>query len=73
MDEYEFGQLLKQRMIALGADSVDRLPVRFDPAGKSYEQPNYNVPLAPGNFIWVDIGARRADQISDLDRVAKDQ
>ncbi|WOH57607.1 hypothetical protein [Bradyrhizobium sp. BWC-3-1] len=71
MDEYEFGQLLKQRMIALGADSVDRLPVRFDRAGKSYEQPNYNVPLAPGNFIWV--GARRADQISDLDRVAKDQ
>lgn len=71
MNEYEFGQLLKQRMIALGADSVDWLPVRFDPAGKSYAQPNHEVPLARGNFIWVDMGARRADQISDLDRIAK--
>ncbi|OAF08729.1 hypothetical protein AYJ54_13845 [Bradyrhizobium centrolobii] len=71
MNEYEFGQLLKQRMIGLGADSVDWLPVRFDPAGKSYAQPNYDFRLAHGNFIWVDMGARRADQISDLDRVAK--
>lgn len=71
MNEYEFGQLLKQRMIGLGADSVDWLPVRFDPAGKSYAQPNYDFPLAHGNFIWVDMGVRRADQISDLDRVAK--
>lgn len=71
MNEYEFGQLLKQRMIGLGADSVDWLPVRFDPAGKSYAQPNHDVRLAHDNFIWVDMGARRADQISDLDRVAK--
>ncbi|MET4519187.1 hypothetical protein [Bradyrhizobium sp. I1.7.5] len=53
MNEYEFGQLLKQRMIALGADSVEWLPVRFDPAGKSYAQPNYNVPLARGNFTGL--------------------
>ncbi|SFN97628.1 Creatinase/Prolidase N-terminal domain-containing protein [Bradyrhizobium sp. Rc3b] len=51
MNKYEFGQLLKQRMIALGADSVDSLPVRFDPPGKSYAQPKHDVAFARGNFI----------------------
>ncbi|WP_247368861.1 Xaa-Pro peptidase family protein [Bradyrhizobium sp. 18] len=69
--EYEFGQLLKRRMIELGADSVDWLPVRFGRGGQSYAQPNSDTKLRNDDFIWVDMGARRADQISDLNRVAK--
>ncbi|WP_206628427.1 aminopeptidase P family N-terminal domain-containing protein, partial [Mesorhizobium sp. M1A.F.Ca.IN.020.06.1.1] len=36
MTEYAFGQNLKQRMIGLGADSVDWLPVRFGKNGRGY-------------------------------------
>ncbi|MBK3662788.1 aminopeptidase P family protein [Bradyrhizobium diazoefficiens] len=71
MSEYEFGQSLKQRMIGLGADSVDWLPVRFGRGGQSYAQPNGDTKLQNDDFVWVDMGARRADQISDLNRVAK--
>ncbi|ODV41136.1 hypothetical protein AWV79_01070 [Cupriavidus sp. UYMMa02A] len=71
MSEYEFGQRLKQRMIGLGADSVDWLPVRFGRGGRAYAQPNSGVELKQDDFIWADIGVRRADQISDLSRVAK--
>jgi Xaa-Pro aminopeptidase len=69
--EYEFGQLLKQRMIGLGADNVDWLPVRFGRGGRGYTQPNTDTKLQNDDFVWVDMGARRADQISDLNRVAK--
>ncbi|MDA9446114.1 hypothetical protein XI01_05210 [Bradyrhizobium sp. CCBAU 21360] len=69
--EYEFGQSLKQRMIGLGADSVDWLPVRFGRGGRGYARPNGDTRLQHDDFIWVDMGARRADQISDLNRVAK--
>jgi len=71
MSEHEFGQLLKQRMIGLGADSVDWLPVRFGRGGRAYCQPNADFALKNDDFVWCDIGARRADQISDLCRVAK--
>ncbi|TIS14331.1 MAG: aminopeptidase P family protein, partial [Mesorhizobium sp.] len=71
MSEYEFGQVLKQRMIDLGADSVDWLPVRFGRGGGSYAQPNADSKLQTDDFVWVDMGVRRADQISDLNRVAK--
>ncbi|MGF6875759.1 M24 family metallopeptidase [Paraburkholderia sp. MM5477-R1] len=71
MTEYAFGQQLKQRMIGLGADSVDWLPVRFGRGGRSYAQPNSGVRLELDDFVWADIGVRRADQISDLCRVAK--
>ncbi|WOH80339.1 Xaa-Pro peptidase family protein [Bradyrhizobium sp. BEA-2-5] len=71
MSEYAFGQILKLKMIGLGADSVDWLPVRFAPVGGAYTRPNRDRRLKQDDFIWVDIGARRADQISDLDRVAK--
>jgi Xaa-Pro dipeptidase len=71
MTEWEFGQVLKQRMIGLGAESVDWIPVRFGAGGKSYGQPNSDVRLQQNDFVWSDIGVRRADQISDLNRVAK--
>ncbi|MFE3002954.1 M24 family metallopeptidase [Nocardia sp. NPDC059246] len=69
--EYEYGQLLKQRLIALGADSVDWLPVRFQQSVKSPTQPNTDYKLQRDDFIWVDIGARRGDSRSDLNRVTK--
>ncbi|WP_210190135.1 M24 family metallopeptidase [Bradyrhizobium sp. NAS96.2] len=71
MSEYKYGQLLTQRMIGLGADSVEWLPVRFGRGGKSYAQPNSDSRLQHDDFVWVDIGARRADQISDVSRMAK--
>ncbi|MQW24338.1 M24 family metallopeptidase [Sinorhizobium meliloti] len=71
ISEYEFGQLLKMRMIGLGADSVDWLPVRFGQGGMNYAAPNSDRPLQVDDFIWVDMGARRGDQISDLNRIAK--
>lgn len=71
MTEYEFSQILKQRMIALGAESIDWLPVRFGKGGRSYAEPNEGVRLQQDDFVWCDIGVRRADQISDLNRVAK--
>ncbi|MFE5700331.1 M24 family metallopeptidase [Rhodococcus koreensis] len=69
--EYEYGQLLKQRLIGLGADTVDWLPVRFQREVKSPTQPNNDTKLEVDDFIWVDIGARRGDSISDLNRVTK--
>ncbi|MFE3003141.1 M24 family metallopeptidase [Nocardia sp. NPDC059246] len=71
MTEYEYGQILKQRLIALGADTVDWLPVRFQQEVKSPTQPNGDSKLEVDDFIWVDFGARRGDSISDLNRVAK--
>ncbi|MFE3002875.1 M24 family metallopeptidase [Nocardia sp. NPDC059246] len=71
MSEFEYGQLLKQRLIALGAESVDWLPVRFARGHKSPTQPNNDTKLQRDDFIWVDFGARRGDSISDLNRVAK--
>lgn len=71
MTEYEFGQILKMRMIGLGADSIDWLPVRFGQEGMDYAAPNSDRPLQPDDFVWVDMGVRRADQISDLNRIAK--
>ncbi|KAA3448196.1 aminopeptidase P family protein [Mesorhizobium sp. SARCC-RB16n] len=71
ISEYQFGQLLKIRMIGLGADSVDWIPVRFGHGGASYGQPNADRKLENDDFIWVDMGVRRGDQISDLNRIAK--
>ncbi|NGO53888.1 M24 family metallopeptidase [Allomesorhizobium camelthorni] len=71
MTEYEFAQLLKQRMIGLGADSVDWLPIRFGGMGMSYSRLNGGIALKRGDFVWADMGARRADQISDVNRIAK--
>lgn len=73
MNEYEFGQILKRRMIDLGADSVDWLPVRFgreDLMG-TYGKPNSDRKVQVDDFVWVDMGVRRADQISDVNRLAK--
>lgn len=69
--EYHYGQILKQRMIALGADSVDWLPVRFGTGNFRYGRPNSDIGLSLGDFIWVDMGARRGEHISDVNRVAK--
>ncbi|RVK31282.1 M24 family metallopeptidase [Sinorhizobium meliloti] len=71
ISEYELGQLLKRRMAALGADSVDWLPVRFGTGGMNYAAPNSDRKLVKNDFIWVDMGVRRGDQISDLNRIAK--
>lgn len=69
--EYEYGQLLKQRLIGLGADSVDWLPVRFMQEHKSPTQPNSDAQLQHNDFVWVDFGTRRGNSISDLNRIAK--
>jgi len=69
--EYEFGQMLKGRMMGLGADSIDWLPVRFGQEGMDYAAPNSDRALEMDDFVWVDIGVRRGDQISDLNRIAK--
>ncbi|OKO78828.1 hypothetical protein AC628_12555 [Bradyrhizobium sp. NAS96.2] len=71
MSEYEFGQLLEQRMIGLGADSVEWLPVRFGRGDFAYTRPNMDIKLQKDDFVWVDMGVRRADAVSDLNRVAK--
>ncbi|WP_457578220.1 M24 family metallopeptidase [Ensifer adhaerens] len=71
MTEYEFGQILKVRMIGLGADSIDWLPVRFGQGEMDYAAPNSDRQLQADDFVWVDMGVRRGDQISDLNRIAK--
>ncbi|WP_342723885.1 Xaa-Pro peptidase family protein [Bradyrhizobium sp. B097] len=71
VSEYEFGQLLEQRMIGRGADSVEWLPVRFGRGDFSYTRPNADIRLQKDDFVWVDMGVRRADAVSDLNRVAK--
>ncbi|MGZ9722701.1 M24 family metallopeptidase [Rhizobium miluonense] len=71
MTEYEWGQRLKQRMIGRGADTVEWLPVRFGKGGDTYARPNSERSLEMDDFVWSDMGARRGDQISDLNRIAK--
>ncbi|WP_426441280.1 M24 family metallopeptidase [Bradyrhizobium genosp. P] len=69
--EIEFERLLTVKMIQKGASSVPFLSVKFGRGELPTHLPSRDLALAPDDFIYVDIGCKVNDSVSDLSRVAK--
>ncbi|MGY3488032.1 Xaa-Pro dipeptidase [Bradyrhizobium sp. USDA 4011] len=71
MTETEFYRLICAKAYQKGADGISFLSVKFGRDELPTHLPARDIPLAPDDFIYVDIGVMKNGSVTDLARVAK--